>query len=99
MPTNRRPFSRSRQPPFPPEAVEVFKRMVALEKLDDDAWPPRAHLDEWCALHSRLHDLLGLRPWQWWGVQPPDVVYPKEDNADAQARYVALAEAAGIELE
>jgi hypothetical protein len=98
MPTNRRPFSRDRQPPFPPEAIEAFRKMVALED-QFETWPPAdPHFDAWADQHWLLHQALHLKPWNWWAVEPPNVEGP-ENSRGARARWCALAQAAGIEIE
>jgi hypothetical protein len=98
MVTNRRPLSRPRQPPFPPEALRAFRAMVELEKTSD-YWPPSECFDQWADLHWVLHRALNLKPWQWWAVEPPYAAEGQDQGEDARARWLALSEAAGISLE
>jgi hypothetical protein len=104
MVTNRRPFSRTRQPPFPPEALTAFREMARIEGLAE-FWPPSSQSEPalfraWADQHEILHRALGCKPWQWWCVQPPSVEgQESEYSEDARQRWLALAQAAGIALE
>jgi hypothetical protein len=57
--------------------------------------------EQWWQAHSRLHEQLSLRPTQWPAVEDPQAgidpanpaAYPPPD-LEAQARYLALANAA-----
>jgi hypothetical protein len=102
MSTKRRPLSRDRQPLFPPRAVELFRAMVELEEADEDyGCPPTDEVlrEKWWDLHSELRKVLATKPWCFPCVMHPDVEMPGEFVDEAKQRYLALCEAAGIELE
>jgi hypothetical protein len=83
---------------FPPAAIAAFREMVRLEELSG-RWPPEApHHEAWLEQHYLLHDTLGCKPWEFYCVEPPWVDDTGERSKNAKARYIALAEAAGIEL-
>lgn len=60
--TTRRPIKREPRLRISGEAIELFK---AMQKLD---WGS----EQWRGLHSRLHDALRLRPWQFPAIEHPD---------------------------
>jgi hypothetical protein len=68
--------------------------MVRLEVLSDE-WPPPG--DAWWDQHRILHRELRCKPWEFPCVEYPDVE-GSDPDPKAQARYRALAEAAGIDL-
>jgi hypothetical protein len=58
MPTNRRPPTRPPKRRITPKAVELFRRLLALEEQDAVGCP------EYWDLNSALADELRLRPWE-----------------------------------
>ena len=95
MPTTRRRVSRLQRPPFPPEALAAFRKMVELEERSE-YWPPDGDVARaWWGQHHVLHQALRCKPWQFPCVEYPDVEGPHPDP-EAQARYRALAAASGI---
>jgi hypothetical protein len=94
-----------KQPKFSAEAIATFRRMQVLEgqcecpELDwlGEYWKHEMceACEEYLRLHSRLHGLLHLQPWEL-AVQnpayegnPDNKAYPKPDR-EAQARYREL---------
>jgi hypothetical protein len=72
---------------FPPEAIEVFRRMQALDRYEAE--------DAWRAEHNRLHDSLGCKPWDWPCIEDPRYApIGYAPNPDAVQRYRELAKAA-----
>ena len=98
MATKRTPLNRGPRHRITPEAVEAFRAMQA---ADTD--------EEWTEAHGRLHDALGLPPWEWYAIEDPAwrCPYPAGSwaaikwHADRKARphafalFAALVEAAG----
>ncbi len=64
MPTRRTPLNRERLNNVPPQAPDIFEKMLALKNWEDD--------EKWWPLHSQLHELLHRKPWQWPCIFPPD---------------------------
>jgi len=70
--------------------------------------PPCSACDAWWEAHSVLHKALRCEPWEFPCVENPNTVAPYpagspagknwQPDVEAQARYRALAEAAGIEV-
>jgi len=96
---------------FPAEALTVFRHMQTIDEqctcLERDwegaYWKHKrcAACEEWSHQHSRLHDLLRLRPDQWPAIEHPDTesvpgnaAYPQPDR-EARGRYRLLEKAAG----
>jgi hypothetical protein len=61
--TNRRPITRTLRRIVTPTAVEIFRRMVALEEQDDIN-------GEYWDLAAELERELNLRPWEWPPYEP-----------------------------
>ncbi len=86
MPTNRVPIKRRRRaasfPNFTPAALDAFRKMQELER--------KGHIgDEWDDQHFLLRQALGIKPWQFPGVERPGT----GTDLEAQARYRLLEEA------
>jgi hypothetical protein len=107
MSTKRRPIPRPPRVSFTPATLDDFRKMVEVEDQCTCSEPPCKACDVWWEQNSILCNELRLQPWQWPAVQHSDVrsPYPEGCEADkqwrpdleAQARYHALAEAAGID--
>ena len=101
MPTTRTPISRPPNFTIPPEAVDLFRRMLDLPACTCDVLKSNdecASCERWSRLHKELHDdVLKLPPWCWPAVVNPDerCVWPPgsggaEWHPQAQALWRAL---------
>ena len=77
---------------FSAKALATFRAMHTLEPF----------CDQWWDRHGVLFDELRAKPWEFPCVEPPGTPYEagwnRETSDRAQARYRALADAAGIAL-
>lgn len=95
-----------KKPKFPPEAIDVFRHMQALEARCSCIDPGEKYWERemcpaceaWWREHSTLHDLLGLKPWQP-AIEHPDAgCAPGTDpvHEAARQRYRELARASTL---
>src|SRR5262249_49743045 len=93
MSTKRTRIRRPQRAKITPEAIESFRRLLALEQACTCAHLPDSircsACKEWSAEHSRLHDLLGLKPWQWPAIEHPAY----EDEIGSDGKPIDLSEA------
>jgi len=75
---------------FSAKALATFRAMHALDQFSD----------QWWKLHGKLFFELRLRPWEWPACERPGTQGSPAngERQHAQARYRALAAAAGIAL-
>jgi hypothetical protein len=110
MSTKRTPILRPPQWHFTPAAIAAFRKLVALD-YQDCGCPEgfcAACREQWLDQQQIIYTELKCALYEWYPVQHPDDPIPHWDAGnnlaikvfrDAQARYCALAAAAGIVIE
>ena len=98
MTTNRRRIPRLQREQFTPAALDAFRRMQELDY--PCTCTPLAFADtrcsackEWWIQHSKLHDELRCKLWDWPCVEDPAAPPEWRSDPEAQARWRALMEA------
>lgn len=93
MVTNRTPTKPSAALRITPLALTFFRRMEELDcscaDVGADGLRPGGQCpgcQQWWNLHSRLHDLLKLKPWHWPVYEHPDAGNPYPPGSVAHAR-------------
>ncbi len=103
MPTNRARVRRQHRPQFTPRVLELFRTMETARKrctcepidwvTPDAYWKNNggecAACEAWWAAHNELHDLLGLKPWEWPAFEHPDDTSPYPEGCVADQRWHA----------
>jgi hypothetical protein len=100
MPTKRTPISRSPRSQVTPAALEIFRKMLRLERkctCKAEGGHECAACTEWQELDTALWCELRLKPWQMPSYERPENVEPRpSDHADfggPVARYRMLKQA------
>jgi hypothetical protein len=100
MTTPRKPAVRRRDdPPIPVDAVEIYLDMCGLEcEAPETCHGVRCEsCCEWWRNHTKLHDALRLKPWQWPAIASPGNA-PHERQQALEMRLRELAAAMGTQV-
>jgi hypothetical protein len=103
MTTNRKTIKRKTRRQITPEAVEIFRRMLAIEKRctcallahGEEYWQYTecSACNEWWGQNSLLCREMQLMPWQWPAYEYPGSEGVGDDYPHAVGRYHSLMKA------